>query len=314
MPCWIGTGGAIRLALTDVRDASEVALANRLAAGDARSLAGLHHRFGHMISTLMLRLEPEMSPDVADELTREVFLRLLERAARRGRGGPIHDQLRGLVIAQTRRWRLASWLPSRFEPGAIRTASEQDDEDDRPPAPPDSATRLSAVFSGLPRSRRELLILNVVEGMSVRAMARSLGRRPGGVRRALRASRGALWATRSTAQIPPRTGKDCAVWDTFIDGDLPGPEAAAFQSHSRECDHCGPATLEWWRLHRELKSAAEDRAARRPSPAQSREIAAMLLGRAFERKRARLRVRLVAAAALLIGVGGAWVWLSGVLG
>jgi len=302
----------IRLALTDVRDASELALANRLAAGDARSLAGLHQRFGHVIANLLLRMEPELSPDGAEELTREVFLHLLETAGTYGRGGPIHDRLRGLAVVETRNWRRRRLLPRGLQATlALRTPTEEDDADERPPPPKDSSTRLSEVFSGLPRSRRELLILNVVEGMSVKAIARALGRRPGAVRRALRNSRAALWATRSTAQIPARSSKECKTWDTFIDGDLPGPGAAGFQKHSRECDHCGPATLEWWRLHRELKSAAEDRAGRTPSPSQSREIAAMLLGRAYERRRALVRRRvLLAVAVVLTAVLAGQTWLN----
>ncbi|MCO4769729.1 MAG: helix-turn-helix domain-containing protein [Deltaproteobacteria bacterium] len=267
-----------------------------------------------MISTLLLRMEPELSPDVADELTREVFLRLLETARKRGKRGPIHDQLRGLAVVETRNWRMRQWLPGVVEATLTpRTPTEQDDEDVRPPPPPDSSTRLAVVFEGLSRSRREILILHVVEGMSVNAMARALGRSKGSVRRVLRGSRDALWSTRSTKQIPAPSSKECKSWPVFIDGDLKGGDVAAFQSHSSDCDHCGPATLEWWRLHRELKSAAEDRAARQPSASQSREVAALLVGRAFERKRARLRMRVLLAVSGAALAGGA-AWALGWLG
>lgn len=269
-----------------------------------------------MIATLLLRIEPDLSLDSADDLTREVFLTLLEDAGKRGRRrGPIHDQLRGIVIDETRAWRVRSWFPSRLaERLTIRTPTEQDGGDASPPPPPDSVTRLTEVVSGLSRPRRDLLILSVVEGMSVKAMSQALRRSKGSIRRSLRAARFALWKTRSTAQIPPPITKECRAWSTFIDGDLAGSEAAGFQSHSRDCDHCGPATLEWWRLHAEIKAAADDRVARRPSASQSREVAAMLLGRAYERRRHRIRRRVVLVLALsaLTGLCGAWFmgWLG----
>lgn len=314
MACCTRRRSAIGLALTDVRDASEIALANRLAAGDARSLAGLHQRFGHRIATLLLRMEPDLSPAVAEELTREVFLQLLETSHKRGKRGPIFDQLRGLATVETRSWRRRQWLPDQIE-ASLRpqTPTEQDEGDERPPPPPDSSARLAKVLEGLPRRRRELLILHVVEAMPVATIARALGRRVAGVRRDLRAARAALWATRSTKQIPPPSSPECKRWDTFIDGDLPAADMADFQAHSRECDHCGPATLEWWRLHGELKAAAQDRASRPPHANHSREVAAQLVGRAFERKRARmlLRVGLGVGGTLVVVLGAALVWALG---
>jgi len=259
-------------------------------------------------------MEPDLSPAVAEELTREVFLQLLETSHKRGKRGPIFDQLRGLATVETRSWRRRQWLPDQIE-ASLRpqTPSEQDDADDRPEPPPDSSARLAKVLEGLPRQRRELLVLHVVEAMPVATISRALGRRPSGVRRGLRAARASLWATRSTAQIPPPSTPACRAWDTFIDGDLPAAEMATFQAHSRECDHCGPATLEWWRLHGELKAAAQDRAARKPHANQSREVAALLVGRAFERKRARLERRVTwgVGFAVIAGLSAGLAWALG---
>ena len=271
-----------------------------------------------MIGTLLLRLEPDLSLDGADELTREVFLVLLEGAGRRRRRrGAIHDQLRGIVIERVRKARrvslLRTWWTERI---TLQTPTEQDLADSAPSTSQGGAAKLTAVVSGLPRAQRELLILNVVEGMSITAIAQALRRPKGAVRRSLRASRSALWQTRSTAQVALADSPECGGWNAFIDGDLPAVEATDFQTHSRNCDHCGPAPLEWWRLHAELKMAAADRTARRPSPSQSREVAAMLLGRAYERKKNRTRRWLWAIVSVpaLAALYSAWSmgWLNSV--
>jgi RNA polymerase sigma-70 factor (ECF subfamily) len=137
--------GSERLANQEIEDES---LAKRVADGDAVALETLYDRYGQPVYSLALRIVRD--PQIAEELTQEVFLRLWRYAATydpaRGRfSGWLLGIAHNLALNEVRRWQ-----------SRPQKAELSDDEDERAYDPVDeSADSAEAAWLNI---RREAIV------------------------------------------------------------------------------------------------------------------------------------------------------------
>jgi RNA polymerase sigma-70 factor (ECF subfamily) len=179
-------------------DISDAALMERLATGDVDALGPLHARYSRQVTSLLLRVEPSITHEIADDLTQDVFLTLLETAHRYQEAGRLRAWLFGIAVRKARGWRRRVWFRRSL------LARER-----RPRATPAADARVEArlqtqwAMSQLTSGQREVLTLHVIEGLSGRDAAAALGIAEGAVWVRLHRARKALRAALAAQEVAP---------------------------------------------------------------------------------------------------------------
>jgi len=166
----------IRSETAPITDISDAALMQRLAAGDAGALAPLHQRHGRRVTSLLLRMGPEMTLEQAEDLTQEVFLTLMETAPRYVEQDRLRSWIGGIAVRKSRAWHRRRWLRRRLR-------LERSHELQRTVAPPPGSPveqlelreEVDRALRSLPLGQREALVLHAVEGLSGDEIASILG-------------------------------------------------------------------------------------------------------------------------------------------
>jgi RNA polymerase sigma-70 factor (ECF subfamily) len=153
--------------------------------GDPSAFEHVYERFSGMVYNLALRLSG--SPDRAQDLTQEVFLRIYRHLAR----------FRGRSSLKTWVYRIClNHCRSRLGRRRLRLESLGDSEDGRSVVEPvdpargpedlaladETGRRIASALSRVPGTFREALVLRDLEGLSYREIASVLGVRIGTVR------------------------------------------------------------------------------------------------------------------------------------
>ena len=116
-----------------------------------------------------------MSQEDADDLTQETFLTFHKKIGGYTEQGKLRSFLFGIAARKTKAWRRKRWWRSVLRlqqgEGASGTSLHQEDPEGRLAA----REQLVAALDSLPPAQRQVLILNVVEGLSVQETAAALG-------------------------------------------------------------------------------------------------------------------------------------------
>jgi RNA polymerase sigma-70 factor (ECF subfamily) len=156
----------------------------RIGQGDDGALLELYERYESSIYRFAWQMSADSS--IADDVTQEVFLMLLERrgrlARRFSRFDPAKGNLEGYLLGVARRlirkqqWRERLWMP--FEKGIDETlqSSAEDDPDSR-----FAVDRLRRTIAFLPVRYREALVLCCLQERSYKEAATIAGCSPGTV-------------------------------------------------------------------------------------------------------------------------------------
>jgi len=150
-------------------------LMERLAAGDLSALGPLHQTYARPVMTLMLRLDPSMGEETAEDLCQEVFLTLVDKAAGYRDEGKLKSFLYGIAVRKAKsRKRKFSWRKVlRFRGGedaagvSLQTA--------RPDAQASARMEMDRALRSLSENHREILMLHIVEGLPGAEVAEILG-------------------------------------------------------------------------------------------------------------------------------------------
>ena len=184
---------------------SDGELMARVRDGDGEAFAGLVERYGDDLVAYLGRLTG--SPERAEDLAQEAFLRLYRAAPRYRDRGRLAAYLYRIATnllrseeRRARRWRglapvLAAGSPDRAEPSAPRRVAGEE-----------LRRRLATALAGLPLALRAPLVLYEIEGWPQRQIARALGCREGTVKSRLHRAR-----SRLRSELGP-------VWDEWNGG------------------------------------------------------------------------------------------------
>lgn len=158
-----------------VSDISDGALMTRLAGGDLSALEPLYSRHGQRVGSLLLRMQPRMSPAESEELCQEVFLTLAETASRYVEQGKLRSWITGIAVQKSRSWGRSHWIRSRLMREQIRphpafAATTQADQDRRLGA----REEIHVALESLSPKLREVLVLHAIEGLSGPEISESL--------------------------------------------------------------------------------------------------------------------------------------------
>jgi len=164
-----------------VSDISDAALMRQLADGDASALGPLHQRYGRMVTSLMLRFEPIMSMEQAEDLTQEVYLTLFETAGRYAEQGKLKSWLCGIAVRKTRSWRRRTWLRRELLQRNRPRGDHAGEASSSPASRVSARQQVGLALESLPPEQREALVLFAVEGLSGEEIAAVLGIKPGAV-------------------------------------------------------------------------------------------------------------------------------------
>ena len=150
-------------------------LVDCLCNGDLDALGLLYQRYGKDVRSLLLRVEPSMRREDADDLCQEVFLTLVDTLNRYEEQGKMRSWLFGIAVRKARSWRRRRWtrfvLGRQHGEAAAGVSLQADRVEERVIA----RQRVDAVLRAMPASQREVVVLNVVEGLSARETAAVLG-------------------------------------------------------------------------------------------------------------------------------------------
>jgi len=146
-----------------------------LRAGDLEALGHLYRRHGGPVRTLLLRVEPMLSPEDAADLTHDTFLTFREGLDRYEHQGRLRSWLYGIAVRKAKATRRRRWWRQKLRFGGGERAAgvslhREDDE-----ARVDARRRIERLLAELPDAQREVLVLNAIEGLSVQDTAAVLG-------------------------------------------------------------------------------------------------------------------------------------------
>ena len=146
-----------------------------LRAGDLDALGPLYLRYGGEVRSLLLRIEPTMRPEDADDLCQDVFLTLPDTLSRYTERGRLRSWLFGIAVRKSKAWRRRRWvrvlLGQQHGIDAAGVAQQPDRTEERV----DAVRQVDAIMRRLPAAQREVLVLQVVEGLSSQEVADILG-------------------------------------------------------------------------------------------------------------------------------------------
>ena len=151
---------------------SDSTLMRDLARGQPHALGPLYLRYGRMVKTVLMRLEPGIDLSVVDDLAQEVFLTLARTASRYREQGQLKSWLCGISARKLQDWRRRRrnrllLLERRGDPVAPSPAPRPDEQ---------AAAReaLGRALKALPVDFREVLVLHHMEGLSAEQIGAAL--------------------------------------------------------------------------------------------------------------------------------------------
>lgn len=154
---------------------NDAALVDLLRGGDLQALGPLFLRYGGEVRSLLLRIEPTMRPEDADDICQEVFLTLPGTLGRYTERGRLRSWLFSIAVRKSRAWRRRRWVRTLLgqqhgidAAGVAKRASRTEEQID-------ARKQIDAIMQKLPAAQREVLVLNVVEGLSTQETADVLG-------------------------------------------------------------------------------------------------------------------------------------------
>jgi len=154
---------------------TDASLIDRLVAGDGDALGPLYRKYGADVRGLLLRVEPTMTREDADDLGQEVFLTFLDTVGRYEEQGRLKSWLYGIAVRKARGWRRRTWLRRTLRRAGGAEAAAVSLAEARTEERVAAKRYIEAALSGLPASQREVLVLTAAEGMSAREAAAVLG-------------------------------------------------------------------------------------------------------------------------------------------
>jgi len=154
---------------------TDASLIDRLVAGDRDALGPLYRKYGADVRGLLLRVEPTMTREDADDLGQEVFLTFLDTVGRYEERGKLKSWLYGIAVRKARGWRRRTWLRRTLRRSGGAEAAAVSLAEARTEERVAARRRIEATLSGLPASQREVLVLSAIEGLSAREAAAVLG-------------------------------------------------------------------------------------------------------------------------------------------
>ncbi|MBN2718334.1 MAG: RNA polymerase sigma factor [Deltaproteobacteria bacterium] len=180
---------------------SDEALMTDIAEGDTAALGQLYMRHSQAVRAMIGYVAPAMSSHDVDDVTQEVFLSLGKAAKSYRHEALFNAFLFRIASNRARDWLRRSWVRGRFTknddlkivstPGAGMTAA------------PGQQTMLSQtirqILESLTYNHREVLVLNIVQGLTCDEIADVLNIRPKTVRTRLHRARAAVLQHRHAA-------------------------------------------------------------------------------------------------------------------
>ena len=181
-------------------DISDEQLMAQLSAGDIDALAPLFMRHARLVRSIVLRLEPRMSHQEAEDLCQEVFLTLHRTAPRYEERGQLTAWLCGIAARTTRSWRRRRWLRRTL----FRQHVEPSVEHHSPSSFAQVAAReeIGRALDALPAPQREVIVLHTLQGLSGEEVASALGIRIGTVWTRLHRARKTLQSVPAFTEDP----------------------------------------------------------------------------------------------------------------
>ncbi|MCB9764520.1 MAG: RNA polymerase sigma factor [Alphaproteobacteria bacterium] len=178
-------------------DAPDDSLVQRLRDGQLDAVGPLHQRYGRDVTSMLLRVEPSLPLEEAEELCQEVFLTFLDTVHRYEERGQLRSWLYGIAVRKARAHRRRAW--NRFSLRRRHGAQAAGVSLHQAPVDQQVAARraLRDALAGLPESQREVLVLHVVEGLPGQDVARILNISENAVWTRLHRARRALSALES---------------------------------------------------------------------------------------------------------------------
>jgi RNA polymerase sigma-70 factor (ECF subfamily) len=156
--------------------------------GDARALAELYLRHGGMVVRFLTRTLGDAS--LAEDLCHDVFLALPDAAHNYRKVGKPRSWLLGIAANKARSYRRRQWLREKLLRAYCLLVPRRGDavsaRHDEP------ADRIAAALYRLPLEQRQVLMLQVGEGLSGTEIAEALSISHGAVRVRLHRARAAL--------------------------------------------------------------------------------------------------------------------------
>ena len=147
----------------------------RLSEGDPGGLGPLHRRYGGPLGSLLLRVEPTLAPEQAEELDQESFITLFQTAARYRELGTLKSWIFRIGLNKARSWRRRTLLRRLLGRQQPRLSAGLGAESSGPDQQAEARLALSRCLQGLSGRQREVLVLRVVEGLTQREVAELLG-------------------------------------------------------------------------------------------------------------------------------------------
>ena len=155
---------------------TDAALMASLAEGQVDALGPLYLRYGRMVKSLMLRLEPGLTLEQCDDLSQEVFLTLLDTAGRYQEQQRLKSWLCGISAKRLLGWRRRRWSRQRLldrhgEAGAAVALGGAVRPDMQAGARQDLARAMAVLSSDM----RATVVLHHIEGLDATEVAETLG-------------------------------------------------------------------------------------------------------------------------------------------
>jgi len=153
-------------------DANAVA---RLVQGDLAALGPLYERYGGDVRSLLLRTEPRLGREGAEDLCQEVFLTFVDTLGRYRHEDKLRSWLYGIAVRKARSWRRGRWIRvvlGQKHGAAVSGVSITTDRTEERIA---AKHRIEAALQQLPDTQREVVVLRMIEGLSGEETARILG-------------------------------------------------------------------------------------------------------------------------------------------
>lgn len=182
-------GGSLESACVNVHDrTSDEEIVSAIAAGDAQALAELYLRHGTSVLRFLTRTLGDAS--VAEDLCHDVFLALPTIAENYRRMDKPQSWLFGIAANKARAYRRRQWLREKLLRAYSLLVPARDPVD--APRHDGPADRIATALDRLPLEHREVLMLQVGEGLSGAEIAEVLSLSHGAVRVRLHRARAAL--------------------------------------------------------------------------------------------------------------------------
>ncbi len=163
-------------------DLVDEVLVGRVADGDTESLGELYRRHGLMVKGALFRFAGGISEAEVEELCQDVFLELMESAARYKEQGRFRAWLYGVAVNMARRWRrrhgLTLFLFRPLDTARSATAIGTSSSPEHTAVVRESVSR---ALASLPKGQRDVLVLYEVEGFGGEEIAHILGIKIGAV-------------------------------------------------------------------------------------------------------------------------------------